>query len=169
MQAPTTPGKVKLMLADVQATLDQAARVSEPHSELVLDDEMWQPILDGMRYDISELDELSFAYGLLSASRLLSLLVEQRLGLDMEDVVSGAVSVDDPGDRLLLAFNEMTATTLLFLAAGLGHPAELAEAQALLDELRNNDEPLLDPDCRDDKHRACVGGLCECDCHQEGE
>lgn len=27
------------------------------------------------------------------------------------------------------------------------------------------DEKLIDPDCRDGKHRSCVGGLCECSCH----
>lgn len=27
-------------------------------------------------------------------------------------------------------------------------------------------EPLLDPDCRDGKHSSCVGGPCECSCHQ---
>ena len=25
---------------------------------------------------------------------------------------------------------------------------------------------ILDPDCRDDKHRTCFGGPCECDCHK---
>lgn len=29
-------------------------------------------------------------------------------------------------------------------------------------------EPLLDPDCRDDKHGSCVGDPCECECHQPG-
>ncbi len=29
------------------------------------------------------------------------------------------------------------------------------------------DEPLLDPDCRDGKHGSCVGGPCECPCHRE--
>lgn len=24
---------------------------------------------------------------------------------------------------------------------------------------------LIDPDCRDGKHRSCFGGPCECDCH----
>ena len=24
---------------------------------------------------------------------------------------------------------------------------------------------LIDPDCRDGKHRSCVGGPCECACH----
>jgi hypothetical protein len=26
---------------------------------------------------------------------------------------------------------------------------------------------LIDPDCRDGKHQSCVGGPCECDCHEE--
>lgn len=26
-------------------------------------------------------------------------------------------------------------------------------------------EPLIDPDCRNDKHRSCVGDPCECSCH----
>jgi hypothetical protein len=26
-------------------------------------------------------------------------------------------------------------------------------------------EPLIDPDCRDGKHPSCVGGPCECMCH----
>ena len=25
---------------------------------------------------------------------------------------------------------------------------------------------ILDPDCRDGKHRTCFGGPCECDCHK---
>ena len=25
---------------------------------------------------------------------------------------------------------------------------------------------LIDPDCRDGKHRSCVGGPCECACHE---
>ena len=25
--------------------------------------------------------------------------------------------------------------------------------------------PLIDPDCRDGKHSSCVGGPCECPCH----
>lgn len=28
-------------------------------------------------------------------------------------------------------------------------------------------EPMLDPDCRDGKHRSCIGGPCECPCHVE--
>lgn len=28
---------------------------------------------------------------------------------------------------------------------------------------------LIDPDCRDGKHRSCVGGPCECHCHDETE
>lgn len=24
---------------------------------------------------------------------------------------------------------------------------------------------LIDPDCRDGKHRSCFGGPCECECH----
>ncbi len=27
-------------------------------------------------------------------------------------------------------------------------------------------EKLIDPDCRDGKHGSCVGGPCECACHQ---
>lgn len=27
------------------------------------------------------------------------------------------------------------------------------------------DEKLIDPDCRDGKCHACVGGLCQCSCH----
>jgi hypothetical protein len=26
---------------------------------------------------------------------------------------------------------------------------------------------LVDPDCRDGKHQSCVGGPCECDCHED--
>jgi hypothetical protein len=26
---------------------------------------------------------------------------------------------------------------------------------------------LIDPDCRDGKHQSCVGGPCECDCHED--
>ena len=26
---------------------------------------------------------------------------------------------------------------------------------------------LIDPDCRDNKHRSCVGGPCECVCHEQ--
>lgn len=26
--------------------------------------------------------------------------------------------------------------------------------------------PLIDPDCRDGKHSSCVGGPCECPCHE---
>ena len=26
--------------------------------------------------------------------------------------------------------------------------------------------PLIDPDCRDGKHSSCVGGPCECSCHE---
>lgn len=25
--------------------------------------------------------------------------------------------------------------------------------------------PLIDPDCRDGKHSSCVGGPCDCECH----
>ncbi len=25
--------------------------------------------------------------------------------------------------------------------------------------------PLLDPDCRAEKHRSCIGAPCECGCH----
>jgi hypothetical protein len=29
-----------------------------------------------------------------------------------------------------------------------------------------DDEPIIDPDCRDQyKHGICVGGPCECPCH----
>ena len=28
---------------------------------------------------------------------------------------------------------------------------------------------LIDPDCRDGKHRTCVGGPCECACHEQRE
>jgi hypothetical protein len=35
------------------------------------------------------------------------------------------------------------------------------------DPIRHDDEPLLDPDCRDGKHASCTGGPCECTCHQE--
>jgi hypothetical protein len=28
--------------------------------------------------------------------------------------------------------------------------------------------PLIDPDCRDGKHRSCAGGPCECPCHGSG-
>ena len=30
----------------------------------------------------------------------------------------------------------------------------------------SNDAPLIDPDCRDGKHASCVGGPCECSCHE---
>lgn len=31
-----------------------------------------------------------------------------------------------------------------------------------------DDEPLIDPDCRDQfKHISCVGGPCECPCHRD--
>ncbi len=26
-------------------------------------------------------------------------------------------------------------------------------------------EPLIDPDCLGGKHLSCVGGMCECQCH----
>ena len=29
--------------------------------------------------------------------------------------------------------------------------------------------PLLDPDCRDGKHSACIGDPCQCSCHTEEE
>lgn len=29
--------------------------------------------------------------------------------------------------------------------------------------------PLVDPDCRSGKHASCVGGVCACDCHGQGE
>lgn len=29
-----------------------------------------------------------------------------------------------------------------------------------------DDAPLIDPDCRDGKHSSCVGGPCECPCHE---
>ncbi len=32
---------------------------------------------------------------------------------------------------------------------------------------RTADELLIDPDCRNGKHRSCVGGPCECECHRE--
>ena len=35
----------------------------------------------------------------------------------------------------------------------------------LIDSLPDGDTWMLDPDCRDGKHRSCVGGPCECDCH----
>jgi hypothetical protein len=28
-------------------------------------------------------------------------------------------------------------------------------------------EPLIDPDCTAGKHVSCVGGICECDCHED--
>jgi hypothetical protein len=28
-----------------------------------------------------------------------------------------------------------------------------------------DDEPVFDPDCRDSRHGSCVGGPCECGCH----
>ncbi|MER7361853.1 nucleoside triphosphate pyrophosphohydrolase [Nonomuraea wenchangensis] len=31
------------------------------------------------------------------------------------------------------------------------------------------DEPLIDPDCRDGKCHSCVGGPCEHDCHRPAE
>lgn len=35
-------------------------------------------------------------------------------------------------------------------------------------EMSGGDQPLLlDPDCRDGKHGSCVGGLCECVCHEQ--
>lgn len=27
--------------------------------------------------------------------------------------------------------------------------------------------PLIDPDCRDNKHGSCVGGPCGCQCHAD--
>jgi hypothetical protein len=33
--------------------------------------------------------------------------------------------------------------------------------------LHGDDEPLLDPDCRDGKHQSCVGPPCECPCHAQ--
>jgi hypothetical protein len=33
--------------------------------------------------------------------------------------------------------------------------------------LHVDDEPLLDPDCRDGKHQSCIGPPCECPCHAD--
>lgn len=43
--------------------------------------------------------------------------------------------------------------------------AEPAPAPA---ELHDWTRTLLDPDCRDGKHRSCTGGDCTCGCHAEG-
>lgn len=48
----------------------------------------------------------------------------------------------------------------------------LAVARSLLaiqPAAQSGDAPLLDPDCRDGKCGSCVGGVCECPHHNEGE
>jgi hypothetical protein len=45
-----------------------------------------------------------------------------------------------------------------------GHPLAVNTVKTMLPLA-----PLLDPDCRDGKHSACIGDPCECSCHQEGE
>src|SRR6266851_2529172 len=42
----------------------------------------------------------------------------------------------------------------------LGDPAGIRDS-------RPAPEPLTDPDCRDGKHASCVGGPCECPCHND--
>lgn len=32
-----------------------------------------------------------------------------------------------------------------------------------------DDTPLIDPDCKATKHDSCVGGACECSCHERKE
>lgn len=45
--------------------------------------------------------------------------------------------------------------------------ANVGDLRRLTPETRARlDEPLVDPDCRDGKHPSCVGGPCECECHQ---
>jgi hypothetical protein len=45
-----------------------------------------------------------------------------------------------------------------------GHPLQVNTVKAMLPMA-----PLLDPDCRDGKHMACIGEPCECSCHLEEE
>jgi hypothetical protein len=57
------------------------------------------------------------------------------------------------------------APVMILSAAGL----VTAAALWALEPGPTNDAPLLDPDCRDEKHGSCVGGPCECWCHEPGE
>lgn len=38
------------------------------------------------------------------------------------------------------------------------------EHSAMIDQ-HVTDTPVIDPDCRDGKHQSCIGGPCECACH----
>lgn len=42
------------------------------------------------------------------------------------------------------------------------------KVRALTGQAQQEDEPLIDPDCRDGKCESCVGGPCTHDCHQAG-
>jgi hypothetical protein len=45
-----------------------------------------------------------------------------------------------------------------------GHPLQVNTVKAMLPMA-----PLLDPDCRDGKHMACIGEPCQCSCHLKEE
>lgn len=44
--------------------------------------------------------------------------------------------------------------------------SEDALVQGAITAMLSEDAPLIDPDCRDGKHSSCVGGPCQCPCHE---
>lgn len=130
-------------------------------------------VLDGVRlgaYDVQVLQWLASVTDLPEAATIASLIVRAR--------ASGPHPSTAPADTYASHLMRELAQTRAELdrlggsQAGTeipvraGHDAtpyaEPAPAPAEL-----HDE-VLDPDCRDGKHRSCTGGACACACHVEG-
>ena len=65
-------------------------------------------------------------------------------------------------DELEGTYATVSAKALLRALDGSGDVLVRDAVTAMLSE----DAPLIDPDCRDGKHSSCVGGPCECPCHE---
>ena len=158
----TTHAEVRELVDAIRGELADA-KASSPQHAMLLDEQVWQEFFDESRKAVVGLDELAVAWGILGAARLMALTVDKLF--DLEDVEMTPEQRDIMADSFVpvLAFAEMSAAIILLFGVAMAERDTSSE----LDELLELD--VIDPDCKADKHRACVGGPCTCDCHKGGE
>jgi len=76
------------------------------------------------------------------------------------------MTIIGPQDYTPAGYQGAAQHTYTTACDGFHDPGPCPGHRLLLTAIGNG--PLLDPDCRSEKHHSCIGAPCECGCHSEG-